>query len=41
MPGNHRCPNCKTIYSCTADECLEHYWLQCTPCEIKISEVNE
>ncbi len=33
VPGNHRCPDCKTIYACCADECDEHYWLQCTPCE--------
>ncbi len=33
MPGNHRCPDCKTIYACCADKCDEHYWLQCTPCE--------
>ena len=35
MPGNHKCPDCKTVYPCTADECPEHYWLQCTPCENK------
>ncbi len=33
MPGNHRCPDCKLVYLCTADECDEHYQLQCTPCE--------
>ena len=33
MPGNHRCPVCKDVYPCTADECDSHYWLICTPCE--------
>lgn len=32
---SHKCPTCKTVYECTADECDQHYYLQCTPCENK------
>lgn len=32
---HHKCSTCKIIYECTADECDEPYYLQCTPCEIK------
>lgn len=35
MPGNHKCKQCDTVYPCCADECDEHYWLICTPCETK------
>ena len=35
MPGNHKCKQCDVVYACCADECDEHYWLLCTPCEMK------